>query len=272
MGGGRRRGQNGPEVKWRGKRRLMSKQDDMEHKPGKIRRALEWLAERMELERLLRVFSGAFIYGALDERLSFREALEQALKRPIPPFVNGWFCFGGLTFLFFVNQVITGILLAFYYQPTEAGAYGSIVTIMNSVPLGWLVRQAHAWGGNLLILCLFVHFWRVVLHRAFRAPREFNWVVGFLLLVAALTFAFTGYLLPWDESAYWGTVAATGIIGHLPLVGKPMLHFVRGGELVNGITLLRFYALHVVVLPWIITYLLLAHFAMVRRQGIAEPL
>lgn len=237
-----------------------------------FKKIIEWLKERIDTEQLLKLFSSAFIYGALDERLSFRDALEKALKKPIPKFVNFWFCFGGITFFLFINQVITGILLAFYYKPSPTTAYESIKYIMNEVPLGWLIREMHAWGANLMIFSVFIHIGRVFFYKAYRPPRELNWIVGTFLLFMTLTFGFTGYLLPWDQLSYWATTVGTEIAGGVPIIGDFILLILRGSANVSDTTLARFYAIHTLVLPWFITFCLIAHFVMIRRQGISKPL
>lgn len=232
-----------------------------------------WLDDRLDLATFLSSFSlTGWIYGPLDRRLNLRQALEKALRKPIPTHVNWLYCFGGITLFLFGLQVLTGIMLAIYYKPTPHDAYASILYIDNVVPLGWLARQVHAWCGHLLLLMLFLHMARVFFHRAYRSPRELNWVVGVLLLIVCLTFGFTGSLLPWDQWAYWSTTTGTETIGGLPILGETFLKLLRGGEGVTDATLTRFFALHALILPWLITFLLVLHFAMVRRQGISEPL
>lgn len=239
---------------------------------GFFHKIWDWFSERFESEKFLKFFSAAFVYGALDERLPFKEALEKALKRPIPKFVNGWFCFGGIAFFLFVVQVITGILLAFYYKASPEDAYESIKFIINEVPMGWLIREIHVWTAHLLILAVIIHTARVFFHKAYRPPRELNWIVGVLLLFITLGFGFTGALLSWDSIAYGATVQGTEMLGKLPLLGHAAMILIRGGPNVTGATLTRFFAVHALVLPWFITYLLIAHFIMIRKQGISQPL
>jgi len=216
-------------------------------------------------------FAG-IIYGPLDKRLSLREILEKAFQRPIPPHVNWFFCFGGITLFLFMIQIVTGTLLALYYKPTPAEAYASIKHIVNDVPLGWFIRQIHAWAANLMVFFMLLHMLRVFLHGAYKSPRELNWVVGVLLFFITLIFGFTGYLLPWDQWAYWGTKGGSETLRGIPLFGPQILHLLWGGPNVTGTTLIRFYAIHVIVLPWLITLFLTLHFLMIRRQRISEPL
>lgn len=210
-----------------------------------------------------------FVYGPLDERLSVREALEKALKKPVPSHVNWFFCFGGISLLLFIIQTVTGILLLMYYRPTTAEAFDSVVHITNNVPFGWLVRGFHFWGANLMIIMVFLHMLRVYIYGAYKAPRDFNWVAGVFLLMLTMGFGFTGYLLPWNQVSYWATTVGTEVPGALPLIGDYMKLFTRGGSDVSQITLTRFFAAHVVILPAVTIVFLALHFLMIRRQGIA---
>jgi quinol-cytochrome oxidoreductase complex cytochrome b subunit len=238
---------------------------------GKVRR---WTEERFNLRQVTGALLNVFpvIYGELDQRLDIKEGLQKLLKKPVPKHVSFWHCFGGITFLLFVIQVVTGIMLATYYKPSAADAYVSIKFIVNEVPLGWLVRQIHAWGANLMILTLFVHMLRVFFQGAYKNPRELNWMVGVVLLFLSIAFGFTGYLLPWDQLSFWGSTVGTEVVGGIPIVGKFLLTLLRGSENVTGDTLTRFYTIHVMILPWITAIFLAAHFAMVKRQGIAGTL
>lgn len=237
------------------------------------RRLGTWLGERMQWEQVARWLSSAVLYGALDERLSFHEALQQQLRKPVPAraFRQLW-CMGGISLLLFGNQVFTGILLMVYYKPGPDVAYDSVKYIMNAVPLGWLVRQMHAWGAHLMIITVLIHMLKVFFAKAYRPPRELNWMVGTCLFFLTFTFAFTGYLLPWDQLSFWATTVGTDGMTAIPVVGKPLLLLLRGGQNVTDVTLSRFFALHVAVLPWVTVGFLLAHFLMIRRQGLSEPL
>lgn len=238
---------------------------------SKIRR---WTEERLNLRQIVGVLLDIFpvIYGELDQRLDVREGLQKLLKKPVPKKLSFLYCFGGMTFLLFVIQVITGILLAIYYKPSAADAYTSVKFITNVVPLGWLVRQIHAWGSNLMIITVLIHMGRVYFHGAFKNPRELNWMVGVVLLALTMGFGFTGYLLPWDQKSFWGTTIGTEVAGGVPLIGSYLLVLLRGSQNVTGDTLTRFYSVHVLILPWITTMFLAVHFAMIKRQGVAKPL
>jgi len=209
----------------------------------------------------------------LDDRFQLSELLEPILSKPVPEWQRRWYyCLGGLTFFFFVVQAATGIMLAFYYQPTPEGAYASIQFIENEVRLGSAVRIIHHWSANGMIVMAFAHMIRVFIMGAYKPPRELNWVAGVILLTATLAFGFTGYLLPWDQRAYWATTVGTDIAGAIPVIGELALVFLRAGWNITGLTLSRFYALHVLILPLITVLALAMHFLMIRRQGIKKPL
>jgi hypothetical protein len=209
----------------------------------------------------------------VDERLDVLEPLGKALSKPVPLFATRWmYCLGGITFTLLLIQGITGIMLAFYYKPTPDEAFASIQFIENEVRFGAAIRALHHWAANGVIVMVVAHMLRVFITGAFKAPRELNWLTGVLLLVISLAFGFTGYLLPWDQRAFWATTVGTEIAGGIPQVGDLALVFLRGGWEVGSITLSRFYALHVLLLPAICLLLLLGHFLMIRRQGIARPL
>jgi len=223
------------------------------------------------LVNVLSLLTGA-MYGELDERLDFRTALQRALRKPVPRHVNFWFCFGGITFLIFVIQLVTGIALLLYYRPTVEQAYHSVVHITNNVPFGWLVRGFHHWGANLIMVTVMIHALRVFLYGAYKPPRDFNWVVGALLMFSLLLFGFSGYLLPWNELSYWATVVGAEIPGAIPWVGDALSYFIKGGDTVGQLALTRFFAFHVVIMPLGMMVLLGLHFLMIRRLGIAGPL
>ncbi len=209
----------------------------------------------------------------IDERFQIVEPIRKMLKKPVPIFATRWmYCLGGITFMLLVIQGITGVLLAFYYKPSPEEAYASIQFIENEVRFGAAIRAIHHWSANGTIIMVVTHLLRVFITGAFKPPRELNWITGVVLFVLTLAFGFTGYLLPWDQRAYWATTVGTGIAGGIPQIGELALVFLRGGWDVTAVTLSRFYALHVLVLPAIIINLLASHFWMIRRQGIARPL
>jgi len=170
-----------------------------------------------------------------------------------------------------VVQVTTWILLLFYYRPSAEEAYESVQFLMAEVEFGWLIRSIHAWSANLMIFALFVHLFSVLLLKAYRPPREVTWFSGVALLAIALGFGFTGYLLPWNELAYFATKVGTEITGAIPLLGRFLVRLLRGGDEVTGATLTRFYGIHVAVLPAIVTLILGLHLYLVQKHGMSVP-
>jgi hypothetical protein len=212
-------------------------------------------------------------YDWFDERYQVSGALAKVLGKPVPKYALRWFyCLGGITAFLFVTQAVTGIMLAFYYRPTPEAAYASIQFIESQVRFGAAIRSVHHWAANGMILMCTAHMLRVLIMGAYKNPRELNWVSGVLLLVLTLAFGFTGYLLPWDQRAFWATTVGTEIAGSIPVIGNLALVFLRVGWDVSAQTLSRFYALHVIALPILTLGFMLAHFLMVRRLGIARPL
>ncbi len=211
--------------------------------------------------------------GWIDQRYHLSEPMAKILGKPVPRYaLHWWYCLGGITAFLFVVQAVTGTMLAFYYTPTPEAAYASIQYIETEVRFGTAVRAVHHWGSNgMIVLCL-AHMLRVFIMGAYKPPRELNWATGILLLVLTLAFGFTGYLLPWDQRAFWATTVGTEIAGGVPVIGDLALVFLRGGWDVSGLTLSRFYGLHVLALPATTMALMGLHFLMVRRLGVARPL
>lgn len=208
----------------------------------------------------------------LDERAGTDALAAVAQKKEIPLHRHTvWYYFGGMTLFLFVVQVVTGILLLLYYRPSAENAFESVQFIMTEVEFGWLIRSVHSWSANLLIATLFVHMFSVYFLSAYRRPRELTWATGVLLLFIAVCFGFSGYLLPWNEVSFFATKVGTDIAGAVPVVGHPLLRFLRGGDEVTGATLTRFFGFHVAVLPATATALLGAHLALVQLHGMSVP-
>jgi hypothetical protein len=209
----------------------------------------------------------------VDERYEISEPLSKVLNKPVPKFaMRWWYCLGGITGFLFVVQAITGIMLAFYYKPTPEAAFASIQFIEEEVRFGAGIRMIHHWAANGMIVMCIAHMLRVFIMGAFKPPRELNWVSGAVLLIITLAFGFTGYLLPWDQRAYWATTVGSEIAGSIPIIGDLALVFLRVGWNITSLTLSRFYALHIIALPILTLLMMGLHFIMIRRQGIAEPL
>ena len=212
------------------------------------------------------------ILDTLNDRLGFTGRHRRILDKPVPGWINYFYCFGGITFTLFLLLLLTGLLLSAHYLPSEADAYRSIQRLHAAVPLGRLLRGVHSWAGNLMVVTIVLHLVRVFVTGSYKSPRELHWVAGSMLLLLVLAFGFTGYLLPWDQKAYWATVVGTNMLGSVPVIGPALAGIVRGGTDVTGQTLLRFYSMHVLWLPLFAGVFLWLHFHMIRRTGISGGL
>ena len=193
-------------------------------------------------------------------------------KKEVPKHrLSFWYYFGGLGLFFFMVQIITGLLLMQYYKPTSAEAYASFVFIQREVSYGWLVRQIHAWSANLMVLMVFVHMFSSFFMKSYRKPRELMWLTGSVLFVLTLGFGFTGYLLPWNEIAFFATQVGTEVPKVMP-GGAFIVNILRGGEEVTGETLTRMFSVHVVLLPGLLLLLLSAHLLLVQILGTSAPI
>lgn len=188
------------------------------------------------------------------------------------------FCLGGLSLFLFIILAVTGVLLMVYYRPTPEWAYTDMQEISATVPFGSLLRNLHRWSAHGMVVLVVAHMARVFYAGAYRPPREFNWVVGVLLLVFTLFLSFTGYLLPWDQLAYWAVTVGTDMAGAAPVIGNSgplsvvgpsgdVRYLLLGGETVGANALLRFYVLHCVALPLVMVALMGIHFYRVRKDG-----
>jgi cytochrome b6 len=208
----------------------------------------------------------------LDDRFAVRKALEFASHKTVPLHrYTVFYYLGGMTLFFFLVQVITGILLMLYYRPSAEEAFESVEFLMTTVSFGWLIRSIHSWSANLMVYFAAVHLATVYFLKAYRAPREITWVTGCLLLFLAMGFGFSGYLLPWNQLAFFATKVGTDIAGSVPLIGEWTLRFLRGGERVTGGTLSRFYGWHVAIFPAITTVVLVLHLLLVQLKGMSVP-
>jgi ubiquinol-cytochrome c reductase cytochrome b subunit len=195
------------------------------------------------------------------------DALRRLAGMPVPTRQSLLHTMGALALLWLPLQVFTGILLLVHYIPDERHAYDSVAAIQFTVPLGWLVRQIHAWGASLLVLALILHVLRTLWHGAYKRPRRITWVSGLVLLGAVLGSCFSGYLLPWNQLSFWATRVALGMVESVPLAGPQVKALLCGGPDVTGATLGRFFALHVAVLPWALVLFLAAHALLVWKHG-----
>src|SRR5579884_3065133 len=208
----------------------------------------------------------------LDERLRWTDLMRPLIHKTVPIHrFSYWYFLGGMTLFLFLVQVCTGILLLLYYRPTPDGAFESVQYIMTQVRFGWLVRSIHSWSANLMIFTALAHMFSVLFLGAYRKPRELTWVSGMLLLFLVLGFGFSGYLLPCNTRSYFATEVGTNMAAQVPWIGHKLMIFLRGGDVVTGATLTRFFGFHVALLPGIITVLLGLHLALIQRQGISVP-
>jgi quinol-cytochrome oxidoreductase complex cytochrome b subunit len=212
------------------------------------------------------------IYDWLNERLDLPGLSEPLRHKTVPVHYHTiWYYLGGITLFLFMVQVATGILLLLYYRPGVNDAFESVQYIMTRVQFGWLIRSIHSWAANLMVFTAFIHMFSVLFLRAYRKPRELTWLSGMLLLFLTMGFGFSGYLLPWNELAFFATQVGTDIVRQVPVIGHPIMVFLRGGEEVSGATLSRFFGFHVAVLPGITVTLIAVHLFLIQRQGMSVP-
>ena len=202
----------------------------------------------------------------LNERLPLAE-FSAHLRKPLPKHINLLFSLGSLAMFLLLLQAATGAFLALYYSPSPEHAHNAVTYISEEVPFGSFVRGLHHWGASAMVIIVFLHLLRVVLYSSYKAPRELTWIVGVLLLLVVLGFGFTGYLLPWDEKAYWATVVGVEIASTAPILGDFVAKVLRGGTEIGAVTLSRFYALHTIWLPWLAFGLVGVHLFFVRYYG-----
>jgi menaquinol-cytochrome c reductase cytochrome b subunit len=207
----------------------------------------------------------------LEERSGLVGGVKYFLFRKVPRDSNWFHTLGSATLTAFLVQLGTGVILAFYYKPHPDEAYESVRYITHDLTLGWLVRGMHRWGASVFIILLFLHMARVFLFGAYKYPRELNWIVGATILPLALLMGFTGYLLPWDQTAYWATVVGINLNGTGPIVGPFLAQFLRGGDEIGADTLTIFYATHMLLLPGLLIGLIFFHIYLVVRLGVSSP-
>ncbi len=205
----------------------------------------------------------------LNDRSGWRTIYNGVFLRKIPK-INWAYTLGSATLFAMVIQIVTGILLTLYYVPDPQLAYASVSYITNELPFGWLIRGLHHWGASAMVLLVILHMVRVIIYGAYKYPREFTWITGVALLLLTFAFGFTGYLLPWDQRAYWATVVGTQIGEVTPVVGDTLRSVMLGGQEISGLTLSRFFGAHVWVLPSVLLLLVGIHLYLVIRNGITS--
>ncbi len=204
----------------------------------------------------------------LDERTGYRSALKVMLEEPVPGGASFAYVFGSVLTYILVQQMVTGVILALYYSPSAQTAWASVAYLQDQVTMGWFIRGLHAHGASAMVIVAGLHLLQTAVYGAYKKPREVNWLAGGLMLAVILAFALTGYLLPWDQKGYWATKVATGIMGETPLIGSWLQSLVQGGNEYGNLTLTRFFAIHVFILPAAILGLLGLHLVLFRKHGV----
>ena len=226
---------------------------------------------KAEIRRQQMIAAINFPLDWLEERSGLVGGVRYFLFRKVPADTNWMQTLGSATLTAFIVQAVTGVILAMYYKPTPHDAYASIQNITDHVTMGWLVRGMHKWGASVFIILMFMHMGRVFLFGAYKYPRELNWIVGVLLLLMGMLEGFTGYLLPWDQTAYWATVVGINLNGTAPFLGPWLAQFLRSGQEIGADTLTRFYSMHMLLIPGAIIGLITLHLYLVVRLGVTSP-
>jgi ubiquinol-cytochrome c reductase cytochrome b subunit len=208
----------------------------------------------------------------VNDRLPIIEAWERHLsKYYAAKNFNFWYYFGALSLLVLVNQLITGIWLTMSYNPSAEGAFASIEYIMRDVEFGWLIRYMHSTGASMFFVVIYLHMFKAILYGSYKLPRELIWIFGMAIYLALMAEAFMGYLLPWGQMSYWGAQVIISLFGAIPIIGSDLQQWIRGDYLISGITLNRFFALHVVALPIVLLGLVVLHILALHEVGSNNP-
>ena len=189
----------------------------------------------------------------------------------VPKNLNFWYFFGSFALFVFVNQILTGIWLTMAYNPTATGAFASIELFMRDVSWGWLIRYLHSTGASAFFVVVYLHILRCLLYGSYQKPRELLWLFGVFIYLTLMAEAFMGYLLPWGQMSYWGAQVITSLFGSIPYIGPTLLEWIRGDYVVSGVTLTRFFALHVVALPLVLIALVFFHIVALHQVGSNNP-
>ena len=210
------------------------------------------------------------VYDWLDERAGLTTIWNTVFNRMVPE-TNWFYTLGSASTILAVLQIITGMLLTIYYVPSPDHAFESIQYIMNDVTFGWLIRGVHHWGATLMVAVVFLHMLKAFFVGAYKWPRELTWITGALLLLVVMLLGFSGYLLPWNQRAYWATSVGTAIIGAVPMAGPVLQDIARGGSEICAVMLARFYSLHIWWMPIALLGLIGVHMYLIIRIGITHP-
>jgi menaquinol-cytochrome c reductase cytochrome b subunit len=215
--------------------------------------------------------AGVGVVDWVDERTSLSGPMRWLLFRKVPKGTNWFYTLGSATMFAFLNQAVTGIFLAMWYDPSPTHAYESVRYITNDAFLGEFVRGMHKWGSSVMVILIFLHMGRTFFFGAYKYPRELNWVIGVVLLILTMLMSFTGYLLPFDQRSYWASIVGININGTGPLVGPYLSDFLRAGPEFGATTLSRFYAIHMLLVPGIIAAMIGFHLYLVAKLGTTAP-
>ncbi len=211
------------------------------------------------------------IYNWIDERIDLKTLQAKLLNEPMAGGARYAYVFGSVLLFVFAMQVVTGILLMFYYAPTADHAWASTKYIMEHVDYGWFLLSYHLWGSSAMIAVVLMHMSQVYLWGAYKKPREMVWLAGLVLFLLVMGFGFTGYLLPWDQRSYWATTIGVEIVDKVPVIGDFLGRFLRGGPVPGALTLSRFFVIHVMILPLSLMAIAGAHIFFFRKAGPAGP-
>jgi len=215
--------------------------------------------------------AGVSVVDWIDERTSLSGGLRWLMFRKVPKGTNWFYTLGSATLFAFLSQAVTGVFLAMFYDPSPTRAYESMRYITDEAFLGEFVRGMHKWGSTVMVILVFLHMARTFFFGAYKYPRELNWVTGVALLILTMVMSFTGYLLPFDQRSYWATIVGVNINGTGPLIGPYLSDFLRAGPEFGALTLSRFYAIHMMLVPGLIAALIGAHLYLVAKLGTTAP-
>lgn len=208
----------------------------------------------------------------LDARIPWRATVRRHLTEYYAPKnFNGWYAFGALSLLMFVIQIVSGIFLTMSYNPSGEGAFASVEYIMREVNYGWLIRYVHSTGASFFFIVVYLHMFRALLYGSYRAPRELIWLLGMLIFLCMMAEAFFGYLLPWGQTSYWGAQVIVNLFSTVPFVGEWLTETIRGDYAISGVTLNRFFALHVAAIPLVLLILIFLHLVALHEVGSNNP-
>ncbi|MGD8710873.1 MAG: cytochrome bc complex cytochrome b subunit [Ectothiorhodospiraceae bacterium] len=212
------------------------------------------------------------LLGWIDARFPLTQLWEEHLsKYYAPKNFNFWYYFGSLALLVLVNQILSGIWLTMNYNPSAEGAFDSVAYIMRDVDWGWLIRYMHSTGASAFFIVVYLHMLRALLYGSYKKPRELIWIFGMIIYVALMAEAFMGYLLPWGQMSYWGAQVITSLFGAIPGFGESLATWIRGDYNISGVTLNRFFALHVIAIPLVLVFLVIAHIIALHEVGSNNP-